>query len=425
MTEKVQQIVAMGYSEAEAEQALKVAGGDMEQAVGFLLLSASSRGGFEDVSAVSDSKPAAQPRPVLSPDVAIDVPAFPSYARERSLADIHVPVTKLSSTISEMTMPSFRNNRVSGGGSSNISEKKIDELMEMGYSIDEARQALKVSDGDIDQAVGFLLMGNSSRGAFMAEVTDSFSITQNSDDAKLAASLYLQQEEERLTLQGQEKEKNRPEYTMYNTIHKGGGKNVPKMVVTTVGVREEGAAPFCSCVAARNFLDGGMVNAAYLNAIVLAGLALFQKAGEDINYNVDKVMLRFGKTQNLGLIAPKREEGVFQPEDLQNENGLRNLLLKIRNEQEDGWEVTILEVDDISFCICLPPKGTANKFWLMEMLARAEFKTTGAYARVHTSLLQLEESLEYVMKIKARKTRQEILDFRLFVVAIHGNYARP
>jgi hypothetical protein len=151
---------------------------------------------------------------------------------------------------------------------------------------------------------------------------------------------------------------------------------------------------------------------------------LFQKAGEKTDYNVEKVMMKFGKTQNLGLIAPMTEVGVFNPEDLKDERGLRQLLLKIRNEQPAGWQVIILEVDDNSFCICLPPKGTANKFWIIDLLARSEFKSKGAYARVHTSLLQLEESLEYVMKIKGRKARKESQKFSLHVVSKFRDYVR-
>jgi hypothetical protein len=432
LSENIQQIIAMGYSEAEAVQALNVAGGDMEQAVGFLLLSASSRGAFENVSTIPDAKPPAQPRPEPTPDAmlsgfrvpnAADVFENPSYLREPSLADINVPMTNLSSMISEMTMPSFgsTNRGDSGGG---VNEKKVDELVEMGYPVEEAHQALRVSDGDIDQAVGFLLMGNASRMLFFAEVTESFSIGQDDDDAKLAATLYLQQEEERLRLQVEQHHKQRPESAMYNALHKGGGKNLPKMVITNMGVNQEGVAPFCTCVAAINFLDGGMVNASYLDSILQKGLELFKKAGEKTDYNVEKVMMKFGKSPNLGLIAPKTKVGVFKPEDLQDERGLRKLLLNIRNEQPVGWQVIILEVDDNSFCICLPPKGTANKFWIIDLLARSEFKTKGAYARVHTSLLQLEESLEYVLKIKGRKARKESQKMSLHVVTKFGDYVR-
>jgi hypothetical protein len=454
-SENIQQITSMGYSEAAAEKALKIAGGDMEQAVGYLLLSTSSRGGFEKGSTISDdAKPPAQPRPEPTPEAnysdwgmtdAVDDPEDPSYyQRESNIGDVNVPTKHFSSMISEMTNPSFAsiNHGHSGFGSGSGNglglgngerEKKVDELVEMGYPVEEANQALRVTDGDIDQAVGFLLMGESSRMAFLSEVTDSFSIAHDvahdGDDAKLAASMYLQQEEERLILQIEEhqhehqQQKQRPEYTMYNAKHKNGG-NVPKMVITNLGVTQKGVAPFCTCVAARNFLDGGVVNALYLDSILERGLELFQQAGRKTDYNVEKVMMKFGKTQSLGLIAPKTKVGLFQPHDLQNERGLRNLLIKVRNEQPVGWEVSILEVDDYSFCLCMPPKGTANKFWIIDLRARSEFKTKGAYARVHTSLLQLEESLEYIMKVEGRKARKETQNFTLHVVSQFGDYVR-
>ena len=44
---KIQALLAMGYSEGKCTTALKVAGGDMEQAVGFLLMGDKSQRGFD------------------------------------------------------------------------------------------------------------------------------------------------------------------------------------------------------------------------------------------------------------------------------------------------------------------------------------------------------------------------------------------
>mmetsp|Transcript_15766 Transcript_15766/g.38809 ORF Transcript_15766/g.38809 Transcript_15766/m.38809 type:complete len:132 (-) Transcript_15766:108-503(-) len=126
--------------------------------------------------------------------------------------------------------------------------------------------------------------------------------------------------------------------------------------------------------------------------------------------------MRFGRTDDLKLVSATVKVGAFETVNLQGDGSLRHLLANIRNEQQKGWEVVILEVGDSSFCMCLPPKGSANKFWLLDSIGRPEFRTEGAYARVHVSLLQMEESLEYVMKIKGRKMGTEKLDFKLFVV---------
>eukprot|EP00980_Cylindrotheca_fusiformis_P008608 scaffold1830_cov117-Cylindrotheca_fusiformis.AAC.7 len=413
MSEKLQQIVAMGYSKTEAQQALTVAEGDLEQAVGFLLLSDSKRGGFESIA--DDAKPAAKPRSTQNDRFFADIPEGEGYLPEPSVGNIYATTT--GRTVSEMSMPSFS----SGDGAARFSgtNDKINELVGMGYSIDEACQALKVSDGDIHQAIGFLLLGNSTKNAFLYDVSDSFSIGQDSNDAKLAAALYLQQEEERLRLQDEE-DKNKRTIPMQSS----GGNNVPKMVLTTESVSELGSAPFCTCVAARKFLDGGMVNAEYLNSILKEGLELFRTTNDDTTYNIEKVLQNYGGTESLGLIAPNVKLGVFKPENLQDERGLRHLLLGIRNEQTTGWEVVILDVGGSSFCITLPPKGTANKFWIIDFMARSEFNTNGAYARVHNSLLQLEESLEYVISIQGRRAGKETQNFNLFVVAKNGVHAR-
>ncbi|CAJ1922637.1 unnamed protein product [Cylindrotheca closterium] len=504
--EKVEQLISMGYIESEAEQALDIAGGDLEQAVGFLMLSSSDRGGFTGESTqaaaskqadafsdyydkmpppsqptTSNLKPPPQystppPRPPAKNSNNLKKPPLQSQPPppapvedtfdalkisgmdfvpgneipQRGFGNISVPhMTSFRSTVSDITdmdgmrmSSSIRDD--SGGG---VDDKKVMELVEMGYPMDEAEQALKVSDGDLDQAVGFLLLEKESRQAFMGDVMDSCQIgspdpkSQTDGDARERANQFLREEEERERLQQEQIElmrkkeqdilvsghnhhhhthekatKTRPSYTNYQTSVNPTNKNVPKMVVTNQGAYDDGSRPFCTCIAARNFLNGGMVNSTYLNSIVKEGHSLSQRAGTTDEYNVGKVLMRFGRTGDLGLISSTVKVGAFEAENIQGDGSLRRLLANVRNEQLTGWEVVVMEVKNSSFCICLPPKGSANKFWLMDLVGRPEFRTEGAYARVHVSLLQLEESLEYIMKIKGRKMGIEKLDFKLFVV---------
>ncbi|KAL3931113.1 MAG: hypothetical protein SGBAC_011455 [Bacillariaceae sp.] len=486
--EKVEQLVSMGYTESEAEQALDIAGGDIEQAVGFLMLSSSDRGGFTgeptpaaaattQPEAVSDYYPQTT-APIDPPAATNNLKPPPQYSTppaerkpppkiepqledtfeamnfvpginipERGFGNINIPMASFRSTVSDITdLDDMRmdssNKREEEGG---VDDKKVMELVGMGYPMDEAEQALKVSGGDLDQAVGFLLLEKETRQAFMGDVMDSYQIggspnpsSQTDGDARERANQFLKEEEERERLQqeqlelrrkkeeeilaghtgsgGQSKSvKARPSSTDYPTSIDPATRNVPKMVVTNQGAEDIGSRPFCSCIAARNFLNGGMVNSTYLNSIVQEGRHLYKKAGSTADFNVGKVLMRYGRTEDLGLVSSTVKMGAFETENLQGEGSLRHLLANIRNEQQKGWEVVVLEVGDSSFCICLPPKGSANKFWLLDLIGRPEFRTEGAYARVHVSLLQLEESLEYVMKIKGRKMGTEKLEFKLFV----------
>jgi hypothetical protein len=116
------------------------------------------------------------------------------------------------------------------------------------------------------------------------------------------------------------------------------------------------------------------------------------------------------------------KSGIFLPSDLNHGHGLRKALATCRNEQEGTqWQIVILEITittattttttdttAIRDCvtICLPPKGTLNKFWCLDIQPRPCFRAPpGAYARAHTNMMQLVESLEGILKSVCRRPR--------------------
>ena len=116
--------------------------------------------------------------------------------------------------------------------------------------------------------------------------------------------------------------------------------------------------------------------------------------------------MKFGL--QLGVAAAEIEEnpkqGVFLESELSHPWGIRKTLAKCRNEQK-GREWQILIMESVSMrsrecvCVCLPPKGSMNKFWCLDLKPRACFRAPpGAYARAHTNMVQLVESLEGIMK---------------------------
>ena len=109
--------------------------------------------------------------------------------------------------------------------------------------------------------------------------------------------------------------------------------------------------------------------------------------------------------------------------DLQHQLGVRKLLAKCRNEQPEGWQVLLLQLKADCFTICLPPKGTKNKFWYLDFVPRGKFRVPGAYARVHSSLLQMEESLEAVFTdiCDRQEINKESASFVLYsVIPLNG-----
>jgi hypothetical protein len=367
----LEELLSMGYSNEQATHALKIAGGDLEQAVGFLCLGEASQVEFNHSfsHAQADAKPA--PRPTVSP-----------------------------------------------------SDPKIKELMTMGYQEDRSRQALQVSHGDMDQAVSFLLMGESRLNFVTESLSEDYDHggdansggNGNGNDEALAALLQEEEMKEQATARAAAEDV-QPQSNMYHATSMNHQKDAPKMVATDSRLMTPGASPYCACVAAARFLTGGVVTSSFLNSILGGGVELFRKGDSDPNMSVAKVMEKYGKTY-LGIEAleePGTEpnNGIFVDHDLNNHTGVRKLLTDCRNDQKEGWSVLIMELEFDAFLICLPPKGSKNKFWYIDFSPRAQFRVPGAYARVHSNLLQMQESLETIFRTL---TKSRNVDFESFIL---------
>ena len=215
--------------------------------------------------------------------------------------------------------------------------------------------------------------------------------------------------------------------------------NTPRMVVAkssllTIPVPDgarESASVFCAVVAAAKFFHGGKVNADFLNSIMHEGVYTCAEALREQNaanqrstpsnnsgnpneshnsfkdeWSVLRVLVKYGA--QLGVAATEMDEnpkqGIYLEKELNHPWGIRKTLTKCRNEQKGReWQILILETTAIKtrdcVCVCLPPKGTMNKFWCLDMKPRACFRAPlGAYARAHTNMAQLVESLEGILK---------------------------
>lgn len=387
MTSPVDELMAMGYSEVQADKALEIAQGDLEQAVGFLLMGEQSRAGFDYVNASFS-----QGTFVRDPSINLG-----------TIGEIDVAETGLKSP------PPPSGNNLGASSSS-----KQQELMNMGYTSDQAEQALQVAKGDLDQAVNFLLMGE-SRAGFVVDVETSVSLEdnnnhrQNDHDGDLALAAALQQAE----IQEQQQ---RPESAMYHSTGMRSNANVPKMVATQSFLTIPGAGPFCTCMAASKFLNGGVMTSEGLNTMLQGGTELYRKTSGNSEYSIDKVLKKFGKSHLQITGEDEPTDGVFMEHDLKHDTGLRKLLAQCRIEQQTGWGVILMETKNDSFCICLPPKGSKNKFWYFDFVPRPIFRVPGAYARVHSSLLSLEESLESILKKVAQTQEKEFVSFSLYTI---------
>lgn len=368
----LEELMAMGYPQTHAKRALEITDGDMEQAVGYLLMGDHSRAQLDTSSFLQDS-----------------------------IADV-------ADVLPEDTSPDAARPGAFAVGTDNVME-----LVQMGYSEKVARDALRVANGDMGQAINYLLMGE-SRAAF-----DVQPFQESDDDVAFALALQTAEIAE-IDDPGEATPAHhtlRPESAMYHSTNNRNNFDVPRMVVSETFLRTEGAGPFCACIAASKFLSGGIVTAEFLNEIMGGGIELFRKSDSPI-WDVAHVLHKYGKaTLNIEAIMEEGEpkDGVHMANDLHQLVGFRKLIAACRNQQPAGWQVLILEIPNFeSICIALPPKGTKNKFWYLDFYPRSCFRVSGAYARVHSTLLQLEESLEAIFNGLLSRSKKEYENFKIY-----------
>ncbi|KAL3921851.1 MAG: hypothetical protein SGILL_002525 [Bacillariaceae sp.] len=402
---KLQQLMAMGYKETQCAKALRIAQGDLDQAVGYLLLGEQSQQAF-DFSA----------RELICED--FNSPLLTAPNSNDSAVDLlgsSLPEGDLDVDVVGITEP-----QSSFGAAS-----PEDQLVMMGFGRNQALHALRVSDGDVEQAIGFLSMGDSRQG-FLVDM-ERFSSEGTLRNSSVTPSSISSSDAAHRTMPGTEDfivagSMSIPMATAMpaatttsNPLPSTGPK--PKIVATRGFLSVPGAGPFCACYAASRFLKGGVVTAPFLNDIMESGIELYRKKNEN-GVSIENVLRLYGKS-HLGIQAiksceedPKR--GVFLDDDVQNDTGIRKLMATCRNEQEAGWQTILVGLQNDFFCVCLPPKGSSNKFWFLDFCRRTSVQTPGAYALVHSSLLQLEETMEAVFQNIGRRDEVDYVPFTLY-----------
>jgi UBA/TS-N domain len=454
---KVDELVAMGYSPKQAEHALAIAEGDLEQAVGFLIMEESGRLNFEGVdhavvaSSVAAAASSSPPPPLLRVPASGAVPtAVPLSATAPTMAfDGVVPIMPSSCPPTRASVTSA----ATKPGAYAVETDNVREITNMGYSRVMAQEALSFSGGDLDQALNYLLLVCRESVAPHGTSRTPWEAFQRSDsetaildnDATMAARLQVEEisaaraaataavatnggggprttTSRRLAPTGPAivSPPAPPESAMYHSTTIRNESDGPRMVSSRSFLDVDGAGPFCVCITASRFLEGGVVTAEFLNEILQAGTELFRKTS-NTEMNVSRVLQKYGKSSigiEADLTGGSPKAGVHLTCDHNHAMGLRTLLAECRNSQPAGWQALILEVGP-SFehiCIGLPPKGSRNKFWYIDCRPRPCLGASGAHARVHSTLLQLTETLETMMTEPLRTSSRRHENFRIHVV---------
>jgi hypothetical protein len=400
---KVTEILSMGYTRELAIQALRVAQGDAEQAMEFLLISDESRRellgaleSHEDSFCLRDDD---------------------DHLRASSSAGPGPGQSHASTNTASTPTPTTGQHNHSHNHSEEL-EHNVGEIIQMGYGRQSAFDALRIAHGDVTQAVSFLLMGESRNG---------FIANEELNDAALAGA--LQQQGGGQSTATTAAATTSPSGRNASLLHMPA--NIPKMVATHKSILTyprggNPASPFCSCVAASKFLRGGTVHSEFLDDVLHSGVDMMIRETETNgplnSWGVDLVLQHCGR-QFLGITAvidehkDQPKQGVFLAHDLHHTLGIGKLLATCRNEQTgSNWSVLILETSSSleTFCICLPPKGSLNKFWYFDHKPRTIFRVPGAHARVHASMQLMVASLERIFSTNA--VNEEYQSFAVYTI---------
>jgi hypothetical protein len=400
-TENMDQLRAMGYDEDQCAKALRIAHGDLDQAINWLLMGKNSQRAFDYSFHESICEDDSIPRDGTSNSpVAIDASG---NADLFDTDDVGVGITALETSDTQAAASSPE-----------------DQLVMLGYSHNQAINALRIAEGDLDQALNFLAMGRSRQG-FLLDIEHfsserSLRCCSNNENEDPPGGIPAAVVDPPFVGPPPISD-SVPSPRNNNPLPSTGPK--PKIVSTRGFLSLPDATPFCACYAASRFLKGGVVSAPFLNEIMEAGIELYRKKNT-FDMNIDTIIKMYGRS-HLGIQAiqngeedPKR--GIFIDNDLQNEKGIRKLMATCRNQQEAGWQIILVELKNDFFCICLPPKGSANKFWFLDFCSRVVVRTPGAYALVHNSLLQLEETMEAIFKSIGQNNEVDYIPFTLYRV---------
>ena len=494
--EMMDELTSMGYSPATCQRALEVSGYDLEQAVGYLLMGEDSQQNFHDHhhdhhgqhGADDVEKDETNETVDKDPDALLPGTAAPNKSVDDVLPGVVVAVGNIvdgraSSDIDHLQRNQHNHHQQHQQRSTNRpNNKEEEELVKMGYSQKDAKEALKIAQGDITQAIGFLCMGE-SRNKFVVAHDESSNNYDDEDgdhdfsnDSAIAAALleedlrnqYHAQRKVVAAMEQRRGQHRGPSYNHQGTTHPQNYSTSstpisaatptnsitmrhsvkPKIVSSQAFLETKEALPFCICVCASKFLSGGVVSTTFFHSIMESGIELYRKESRknkktmSHTNNVGTVLRKYGKSSYLRIsIVPaanddagdqRLQHGLFMEDDVNHgTSSIRQLLLDCRNQQGDGWRIVLIDLDNDndnvdydsgsheagstdgcnsfgdSFCICLPPKGSTNKFWLFDFLPRQNVQTSGAYALVHSTLQHLEESIVLVFKtILAHRRRQ-------------------
>eukprot|EP00525_Craspedostauros_australis_P004649 CAMPEP_0198119390 /NCGR_PEP_ID=MMETSP1442-20131203/25417_1 /TAXON_ID= /ORGANISM="Craspedostauros australis, Strain CCMP3328" /LENGTH=274 /DNA_ID=CAMNT_0043777843 /DNA_START=6 /DNA_END=830 /DNA_ORIENTATION=+ len=237
-------------------------------------------------------------------------------------------------------------------GGNNGNDKYVKQLMGMGFEADHAEEALRITAGNIENAVSYLLNGGieDDMQPSAANVTDAVPTPSSVSSSKPIVGPISQ-------------------YSV-----------------------EDGRSA-CTCIAltaATKFLTSKCVDADFLRSMITEGVQTYNSLSTSVEHMSAEEIL--SQDHPFPLRCDDIRQGMLS-HDPEHFIGLHVQLHAVRQEH-DAWMAVLLTKTPETVLLCLPPRG--GSFWLVDSHPRAQLGCDGAYAKEHASMAELIATLQMI-----------------------------
>ena len=254
-------------------------------------------------------------------------------------------------------------------------EEDIKQLCAMGFPESQAKEALQVSDGNLEIAVNYLLGGGLPAG-IGASVSGPAAAAPLAEPPSGSQSMAA--------------------------IAKG---------LITCGTSQynvDNGRSACTCIAlttASHFLENQNVDSKFLNEMITQGVTNYQTlstGGSNVEHLSAEEVL--SKDTNRSIFQVENILGGVRQGILSNDSnhplGMKSLLQGIRHEfsslgkGDNEWLCVLITKTPETVLVCFPPDSISpSSYWLLDSHPRPQLGVQSAYAKLHPNLDQLLLSL--------------------------------
>jgi hypothetical protein len=257
-----------------------------------------------------------------------------------------------------------------------LSDQDVAQITNMGFSVEQAREALTVSNGNMEAAVNYILGGGGGP-------PPSTVIAAAAEPPPRAAAVSA----------------------------KAGG--VLRCSRSQYSVDQGRSA--CTCIAltaATNFLKEPNVTTEFLEEMITQGVANYQQlmqqqssaSTNNIEHLSAEEVLQKDSSRTifpLQCLPGGIRQGLLS-NDFHHPMGLKAILEGIREEQpRDEWMAVLITKTPETVLVCFPPASpsgpaAASAYWLIDSHPRPQLGVDSAFAKMHSSLDSLWMSLQAI-----------------------------